>query len=168
MGPLKKYVTVKITIFDPHPPCHHLSPVALTPSPLVITQIVTNFELIMGPSLMKVLDLIFSKICIFSTQFLLSTWKATLSRWNDVITTFKVIVMRLLKRYLFEVVTSLLGLIPSPLVTLCHYFAWSPSPLGQWHTFEWPLSDSLIILTSIIWTSIVQMPQNKSLEKSKD
>ena len=37
-GPFKKYVTVKIQIFDPPPP---LSPFALTP--LVTTQIVTNF-----------------------------------------------------------------------------------------------------------------------------
>ena len=31
--------------------------------------------------------------------------------------------------------TSLFGLTPSPLVTVCHYFAWPPSPLGWWHTF---------------------------------
>ena len=42
LGPFKKYVTVKIPIFDPFsPPCHRLSPFALTP--LVTTQIVTNF-----------------------------------------------------------------------------------------------------------------------------
>ena len=34
MGPLKKYVIVKIPIFDPSsPPCHRLSPFALTPLP---------------------------------------------------------------------------------------------------------------------------------------
>ena len=33
MGPFKKYVTVKIPIFDPLPPFHRLSPFALTPSP---------------------------------------------------------------------------------------------------------------------------------------
>ena len=33
-GPFKKYVTAKKTIFDPpSPPCHHLSPFALTPLP---------------------------------------------------------------------------------------------------------------------------------------
>ena len=33
-GPFKKYVTVKIPIFDPpSPPCHRLSPFALTPLP---------------------------------------------------------------------------------------------------------------------------------------
>ena len=42
-GPFKKYVTLKISIFDSPPPCHTLSSFALTPSPLVTTQIVTNF-----------------------------------------------------------------------------------------------------------------------------
>ena len=32
MGPFKKYVTVKILISDPLPPCHRLSPFAFTPS----------------------------------------------------------------------------------------------------------------------------------------
>ena len=92
----------------PVPPCHTLSPFALTPSPLVTTQIVTNFMLILSRPLMQILDLIFNKMCLFSNQTLLFTWKATLkSRWGGVITTFKVILMQLLKRYFFEVVTSL-------------------------------------------------------------
>ena len=87
----------------------------LTPSPLVTIKIVTNFELITSLPLMRILDLIFAKMCIFSTQTLLSTRKATLkSRWSGVITTFKVILMRLLKRYFFEVVTSLFSLTPLP------------------------------------------------------
>ena len=61
------------------PPCHTLSPLALThPPPLATNQIVTNFEAIMSRSLMQILDLIFAKMCIFSTQTLLSTWNATL------------------------------------------------------------------------------------------
>ena len=64
--------------FTPLPPCHTLSPFALTPSPLVTTQIVTNFELIINLPFRQISDLIFSKMCIFSTQTLLSTWKATL------------------------------------------------------------------------------------------
>ena len=41
------------------------------------------------------------------------------SIWSGVITTFKVVLMRLLKRYFFEVVTSLFSLTPFP---TCHYF----------------------------------------------
>ena len=50
----------------------------LTPLPLVTTQIVTNFKLMMNRPLMQILDLIFAKMCIFPTQTLLSTLKATL------------------------------------------------------------------------------------------
>ena len=77
MGPFKKYVIVKIPIFDPP-----LSPIVTVcldpPPPLVTTQIVTNFELIISLPLMQISDLIFAKMCIFSTQTLLSTRKATL------------------------------------------------------------------------------------------
>ena len=59
-------------------PGHTLSPFALTPLPLVATQILTNFKMIISRLLMQILDLIFAKMCIFSTQTLLSTWKATL------------------------------------------------------------------------------------------
>ena len=121
----------------PPPPLSLFVTVCLDPPPpLVTTQIVTNFMLILSRPLMQILDLIFNKMCLFSNQTLLFTWKATLkSRWSGVITTFKVILMQLLKRYFFEVVTSLFGLTPFPLVTLCHYFAWPPSPLGRWDTF---------------------------------
>ena len=44
----------------------------------------------MSRPLMQISDLIFAKMCIFSTQTLSSTGKATLkSRWSGVITTFK-------------------------------------------------------------------------------
>ena len=33
MGPFKEYVIVKIPIFEPPPPCHRLSPFALSPVP---------------------------------------------------------------------------------------------------------------------------------------
>ena len=70
----------------------------------------------MSRPLMQILGLTFAKMCISTTQTFLSTWKATLkSRRSGVITTFQVIQMRLLKRYFFEVVTSLFGLTPSPL-----------------------------------------------------
>ena len=50
----------------------------------------------------EILDLTFNKMCLFSNQTLIFTWKATLkSRWRGVITTFKVILMQLLKRYFF-------------------------------------------------------------------
>ena len=89
----------------PPPPLSHFVTVCLDPpTSLVTTKIVINFELIVSRPLMQILDLIFAKMCIFSTQTLLSTWKATLkSRWSGVITTFKVILMRFLKRYIFEV-----------------------------------------------------------------
>ena len=130
--------------------CHHKNPdfwspsplvtvchcLPWTPSPLVTTQIVTNFELITSLPLMRILDLIFAKMCIFSTQTLLSKRKATLkSSWGDVITTFKVIIMLLLKRYFFEVVTSLFCLTPSPLVTHCNFLLDPPPPLSRWQTF---------------------------------
>ena len=88
---------------------------------------------------MQILDLIFAKIFIFSTQTLLSTWKATLkSRWSGVITSYKVILMRLLKLYFFEVVTSLFGLTPIPPCHTLSLFFLTPllqelpcSPLGR-------------------------------------
>ena len=77
------------------------------------------------------------------TQTLVSTWKATLkSRWSGVITTFKIILMRVLKQYFLEVMTSLFELIPLPLVTLCFSFAWLP-PLVRWHTF-WMVPEILV------------------------
>ena len=135
-------MSTAIPIFDPPSPhCHTLSPFVLTPSPLVTTQIVINFELIMSRPLMQLLDLIFAKICIFSTQTLLSTWKATLkSRWVDVITTFKVIWMRLLKQYFFEVVSSLFGLTPYPLSHFLTILLDHPSPWAGDILFECPLT----------------------------
>ena len=65
--------------------------------------------------LKQIVDLIFAKMCIFVTQTLFSTLKATLkSKRGGVFTTSKVILMRLLKRYVFEVVISLFGLTPFP------------------------------------------------------
>ena len=102
------------------------------PSPLVTTQIVTNFELIMCRPLMQILDLKFAKMSIFSVQTLLSIWKATLkSRWSDVITTFKVILMGLLKQYFWKS-GSTLWLIPASPISHFVIF-WSTSFLnGSW------------------------------------
>ena len=123
------------------PPCHTLSPFVLAPlSPIVTTQIVTNFELMISRLLMQILDLIFAKICLFSTQTFLSTWKATLkSRPIIVITTLKVILMLLSKQYFFWRSDITLWLIPPlPYITLCHLFGWPPSPLGETYFLNGP------------------------------
>ena len=52
-------------------------------------------------------------MCIFSTQTL-STLKATLKSRQSGLTIFKVILVQLLKRSFFEVLTSLFGLTPLP------------------------------------------------------
>ena len=130
----------------PPPPlvtlCHRLP---WPPSPLVTTQIVTNFMLILSRPLMQILDLIFNKMCLFSNQTLLFTWKATLkSRWSGVITTFKVILMQLLKRYFFEVVTSLFGLTPLPPCHTLSLFCLTPlSPRPVTYFLNGPLGKLL-------------------------
>ena len=82
-------------LWPPLSPCHRLP---WSPSPLVTTQIVTNFELIMSRPLMQIVDLIFFWMCMFSTQTLISTWKALWeSKWSVVITTFKVILIAIVE-----------------------------------------------------------------------
>ena len=104
---------------------------------------------------MLIIDLLFAEMCIFFTQTLLSTWKATLkSRWNGNITNSKVILMRLSKRYSFEVVTSLFGLTPSPLVTLCHYLTWPPFPWPVTYFLNGPQDDKILplITATVMWS----------------
>ena len=117
----------------PPPPCHTLSPYALNPSPLVTTQILKNFEVIMSRPFMQILDLIFAKICIFSTSILLQFcylhgklhWRVDTVVFLEL---FEFILMQLLTRYLLKWWHHSLAWPPPPLVTLCHYFAWPPSP----------------------------------------
>ena len=85
----------------------------------------------------EILSLIFAKMCIFSTQNLLSTFRATpKSIWSGVTTTFKVILMQLLRQYFFKGVTSLFGSYPSP---ISHFVIFLVNPLPprieEWHTF---------------------------------
>ena len=115
-------------VCHPPPPLSHFVTLCLDPlPPLVTSQIVTNFELIMSWSLMQILDLILSKMSIFSTQTLSSTLETTSKSRSGVFTTFKVILMRLLKRYFFEVVTSLFYSTPPPCHTLS-LFCLTPLP----------------------------------------
>ena len=82
--PFKKYVAGLPPIFDP-PPLVTLCRRLPWPPPVVTTQIMTNFELVMSRPLMQILDLIFAKVCIFLTQTLLSTSKATLKSGDEVV-----------------------------------------------------------------------------------
>ena len=140
----------------PLPPCHTLSLFALTPLPPCHHQNSDKLWADNKPT--------------FDANFLLSAWKATLkSKWSGAITTLKVILMRLLKRY-FEVMKSLFGVTPSPFVTLWHYFAWPPSPLGRWHTFlmapYWCSKAKLSCLSygdMILWERWPRSPDNNNV-----
>ena len=128
----KVYVNQNIEIRDPFPHVtlnHHLP---WTPYPLVTPHKVTNFEQRTSRPLMHILGLVFAKMCIFSTQNLSSTLK---SRKTVVITTFKVILMRLLIQFVVETIfwrsDITLWLIPPPLCQNLSSFWSSPSPSRQ-------------------------------------
>ena len=65
MGPFKQYVTGLPPIFDPLPLVTCCQRLFWLP-PLVDTEIVTNFELIMSRTLMQILNLIFAKMIFYS------------------------------------------------------------------------------------------------------
>ena len=127
LGAIQKVCHRTTTDFwPPCPPCYTLSLFALTPLPPCHHQNSDKLWADNKPT--------------FDANFLLSAWNATLkSKWSGAITTLKVILMRLLKRYFFEVVTSLFGLTPSPLSQFVTILLDHPPPRPVTYFLNGPL-----------------------------